>query len=390
MKVVSYIDHISEFDKFIGNVDELILAPSILSRQGTLNTNDLVSLAKLCKENKIRPVLEWDILMTNEAFNQCADYVKSLDLNLFEAIRVQDPGALNWVLDNLEKMPIQLVLEQGSHNYLAVKTWVDHIGDRIDRLILSLELPKNILKSYIEKLNCPVEFLGLGRILLFYTPRPLVSSTLSNEKVETLRIHNRPIEISGSSEESPHKGFPLLENKHGTFMFNTKDHCLLENIPELEEIGLTHIRYDIRWKKDSSLIEKLFKLTNGFQEELVTEIKELYGATVIRGFFKINKSDVIFKKLKNNRIQRTDSNYLGEVVEVNKKKHIGILVRSKNLSISLGDKIKMITPEGKEKSLELKDLRNSSMVSIDKGQKDQIVFVPHISGISVKTAVYIN
>jgi len=390
MKVVSYINKAEDFEKYIGNVDELILSDQKLSRQGTFDQPTIEKIAKLCKENNIRAVLEWDILMTNAPFNDCANYVKSLDLTLFSAIRIQDPGALNWAMDNLGDMPIQLVLEQGNHNFVAVSKWVQFVGTRLDRLILSLELPKDILKSYVEKLDCDIEFLALGRILLFYTPRPLVSSVLTQEKQETLRVHNRPLEVSGSSEESPHKGFPILENKHGTFMFNTKDHCLLENIPELEEIGISHVRFDLRWKDDPSQIKELSQLTHNFSEELANKEKAAYGATVIRGFFKINKSDVLFKKLKNARIQRSDSNYVGEVVEVNKKKHIGILIRSKELSLNLGDEIKLITPEGKEKSMTLKDMRNSCLGEIKTGKQEQVVFVPHISGISVKTAIYKN
>jgi len=39
---------------------------------------------------------------------------------------------------------------------------------------------------------------------------------------------NDALEAYGTSEESPHSGFPIVENRHGTFMFNVKDLSLLE------------------------------------------------------------------------------------------------------------------------------------------------------------------
>ena len=41
------------------------------------------------------------------------------------------------------------------------------------------------------------------------------------------------LEATGESEESPHKGFPLIENSHGTFMFHIKRLFLLEHLEHL-------------------------------------------------------------------------------------------------------------------------------------------------------------
>ena len=90
------------------------------------------------------------------------------ELDHFDAIRVQDPGALEYLLEKTN-IKIQLVLENGNHNLLGIQTWVDYVVDRLDRVVLSIELPKDKLREYVQKLNVDIEFYILGQILIFYT-----------------------------------------------------------------------------------------------------------------------------------------------------------------------------------------------------------------------------
>src|SRR5690606_4501254 len=111
-------------------------------------------------------------------------------------------------------------------------------GARLTRLVLSIELSKESLKNIVPALKTPCELLVLGRILLFHSPRALLAP-LAGPVADPAWL-----EAVGASEESPHKGFPLLENKHGTFMFLPKDFCLAEQLPELKELGLEYMRFD--------------------------------------------------------------------------------------------------------------------------------------------------
>src|SRR5690606_28287579 len=143
-------------------------------------------------------------------------------LDTFDALRVQDPGALEWSLKNTNK-PLQFIAETGNHNFEALKGWVEYCGDRLERIALSIELSRPVLEEFVKKLKVPCELLVFGRILLFYSPRSLLSP-LSPEKIAV----NEELAALGESEESPHKGFPIVENRHGTFMFHIKEFCLLE------------------------------------------------------------------------------------------------------------------------------------------------------------------
>lgn len=391
MKISTYLESLDQIDDCLdANVSEVILGANLFSRFGKLSVKDVNNIAKEAKARGLRVVFEWDVLMTSPRFELAKKVLKDIDFSLISAIRVQDPGAINYVLESMKDMPIQLILEQGNHNLIGIQRWCSLVGKQLERLVLSIELPKKVLSSYISALDVPIEILGLGRVLLFYTPRNLLSAQIfDHDDPEAVRVHDRPLEAIGHSEESPHSGFPLVENTHGTFMFNTKDHCLLEQIDELLEFGLDTMRIDLRFGKDFSFIKKISSLSSNFDLEIAKKLKDEYPANVIKGFYNVNKTDVLFKKLKNKRIQRKDNNYLGDVVEVMKKRHIAIMLRNKDLNIKKNDTIEIHTADGKIKTLAVNNIQSSSLKPLETASAGQVIFVSHVGGISVRAQVYL-
>ena len=362
-------------------VREVVLQPEALGRFGKLGRDQAQRLAKEAKALDLRAVLEWDILMVGEELDLAAAFFEGLDLSLFEAVRVQDPGALEVVLQK-SSLPIQLILESGNHNLESLTGWRDYVGARLDRMVLSIELTRDTLERYRKELDVPVEFLVLGRIPLFYTPRNLLSALLPEDDERRARPL---LSAVGESEESPHKGFPVLENRHGTFMFHIKHQFLLEH---LEELGFVDAaRVDLRFGADPRLLLEARKVFNG--EISGKDFKSFYPFDVIKGFYKVNKSDVLFKKLKNRRIQRQDENYIGEVLEIAKGKHQVIRIKGK-LSVEKGMKLLFVTPEGKELSAPVVELRSTSMRDLESAAPGSLIVINYLGGVWVKSQVYLQ
>ncbi len=380
MQVVSYIKSAEELSSFVdAGVSELIVAPKEFSRFGHLSIEQALALSERIKESGIRTVLEWDILMTQDVFEEKSKAVLPL-LSSFDAVRVYDVGALNFVIENSETN-VQLVLEIGNHNLKSIDGWIKLCGDRIDRLVLSLELDSSMLKEYAAKLDVPLEFYGLGRMPLSYTPRKLVSPIFGDK--------GESFEVIASSEESPHRDFPVLQNSHGTFAFYMKDHGPIEHFGELKSFGIDYLRVDLRHLPDLSLLSDVVKLAGEFSDELCSSIKERYPRQLFKGFYNKNKSDSVFKKLKNERLSRVEDGYLGEVIDVAKKRYMGILIRS-DIEVRPGMDLIFKTPEGKTKELSLKAIFDSKYDPIESASKGRLFYLPHLGGISTRTAVFIK
>jgi putative protease len=375
MKKITYLQNTQQLE-IIPSDYEIILEHKKLSRFGKLETEELINLFQNAKERGHLVHLEWDVLMEETKFLETTPVFDELKHLAFDSIRVQDPGAIEYVLENTF-LKISAILENGNHNLCGLQYWVDYIGDRLDRLVISIELPKAKIEEYIQKLKVNIELLTLGRILLFYTPRNLLSALApeTDEKKKKDIASSDFIEALGESEESPHKGFPLVENRHGTFMFHIKNFYLVDKLKELAAIGLSAARFDLRF--DSMDLIKSIELD---------DFKEIYPHQTIKGYYNVNKTDVLFKKLKNHRIKRNDEGFIGEVVDHIKGQYTAIMVKAQNLTH--GQRLKFVTPEGKEiyaPIVEMTDSEGDKISSIDAGR---LALINYVGGVWVKSAVY--
>ena len=395
MKTTTYLNNLNDLPNIIANkslVSEVILATRLFSQIGKLSIEEMAKAIELLKSEAISYSLEWDILMTETRFAMYKQqFQKYADLG-FKSIRLRDPGAINFCLNEYPDLKIDLLLDTGGHHNLnSIKVWKNLIGDRLRKIVLSIELSSSVIKDFCQEIHSwgvETELLVFGRILLFYTPRNLVSPLYSDESLE-----DNYLEVSGSSEESPHKGFPIVENQHGTFMFNTKDQFLLEYIDELKECGVNDLRVDTRHLENNNLLSDVVALINAFDKTKAKEVKDQFGNSTTRGFFHVNKSDVLFKKLKNKRTQRQDEGFLGEVVDVVKKSHMAILIkgmRAEEFALKVGDELRLNTPDGKVKTTKVHKITHTNGSETDSAKTGELVLIPHVSGVSVKTMAYKN
>jgi putative protease len=365
--------------------DEVVVGIASLSRIGRAKLNDLIEISDYAQKLNKKCVLEFDILVNQVDFKNISDEFLKINENLYQSIRVQDPGVLFWLL-TYSKKPLQMNLENGHHNFQSVKYYEDLCGDRLEKIILSVELKSIQITEYISQLKTQIELLLFGPILLFYTPRKLLAPVLKDHdsQVSQKLISDEFLYATGESEESPHKGFPIIENRHGTFMFHIKDLSLLKFYEELKAIGLSWGRFDLR-KLDENVLVHLNKILNLESESRDEFLKQHFQIELTRGFYKVNKTDVLFPKLKNTKIQRQDDSFIGEVIDIEKDKFI--LVRLEN-EISLHDELKCINPEGREMEQVVSWINHWDGKELCMGEKGEIVKLPYLKKMIAKSKIY--
>ncbi|MBF0300255.1 MAG: U32 family peptidase [Oligoflexia bacterium] len=345
--------------------------------------------------------------MTENIFDKFKIYFQELSSNdiftFFNAVRIKDLGVLKYISDMYPALKIQLILDNGPHNLEGISAFVDLIGERLERVIVSSQLSKDSLISYAKQVKIPLEILVLGRIMLFYTPRKLLSF------IEDLRAQ-RESELEGkyveaNSEESFHNDFQIIENIHGTIMFYPKDLCLLSYVDYFcNNIDLINIRIDLREDNKINLLKDILIYLgrhfdknddNYVNNELLENIKRKYKKTVIRGHIEGNKTDLIFKKLKNHHLnaskKQSDSAYIGRVLETEKSNYIVVMIENKNALVKLGDRIKIINPLGKEILFDIKKMEkidNNQCVEIAK--YNDLILLQFSKGVSPGSLVYFS
>ncbi len=361
-------------------IKNFIVRSRDFSRLGHTSWKAQMELWEDISAGSVSAELEWDILMEEEKFAQVSREMSKLLVQLLKiypqlTLRVQDLGAAYWLHKNYPQVGLVLNLETGHRNLPSLLYMEQYFASQLKKIILSFELSKDRLELYGENLIVPLEILFHGRIPLFYTPRKLLSPIFPK--------NSSFLEVDGQSEESPHKGFPIIENDHGTLMFNVKELSLLDVVNELQQFRIDFWRVDLshftldeqeRWIQRIKLI-----LIDPAQ---IREFKQEYPHDLIRGFYGKNRSAILFEKLKNKYLQRDDATFLGEVVEVVKHKHVAVYLE--RLELSVGDIIQYRTPEGRDIITSIREIKLADGSSVNKSTS-ALLFLPYTKGVSVRT-----
>ena len=143
------------------------------------------------------------------------------------------------------------------------------------------------------------------------------------------------------------------------------------------------VRVDLRF-------DESFKHLDHILGQSLDDVKLNNPRPFIKGFYNINKTDVLFSKLKNKRVQRQDEAYIGEIVDVERDFSMALLIKSKHQKISVGDEIKILTPEGKVKEIKIAEMTRTNGSAVSQAGQNEIVMLPFVRGIVGKSQVYLQ
>ena len=362
------------------SIREVILEHRTLSRMGRLDTKKLLSLTDAALELGFSPILQWDILLTENNFEKCIKLLNDLPLAKFAAIRVQDIGAAEWIRNEKSKIPIHFIAETGNHNLKGLLRWQEYFVRQLQRFVLSSELPLSSLIHYCQSLRVPCEILSVGRILLFYTPRKLLSDDKNSKN--SLDFIERILVPSDQQQRQ----FRTLQNQHGTFMYHHKDLFLLDFIPELQKINLKILRLDFRnIEIKPDCIKKIDSLLGSFDKQKVKSLKSKWPSKVTRAFFRANRTDLAIDRIKNPHRKDHGKTLVGCIVEAVKEQHLIILTRK---SFQSGKSLLGITPEGRDCIISTDSIRTIDGQPIMEIESGNLYKVPHVKYVTVETMVY--
>ena len=316
MQFNTFISSIADLDRCANaaNLHEVLLEPALLARQGKLSEDKVHLLAAEARNRGLRAVLVWDILMPERVMEiVCDRLLQNWNLNCFDAIRVCDPGAAYWLLIHFPEIPLQLIVETGNHNLESLLGWCEIFSGSLERLVLSIELPEEKLVEYCQTLPVACELLGVGQILLFYSPRSLLAKHLVDEDSFN---PNSPLylEANAAFADNLNRHFPTLETAHGTFMFLDKDQFILDKLDALQAAGLHTVRLDLRHlEQEGDVAVNIDKICAQILENPAS-LRVKWSRETRAPFFKANRTTALFLRMKSKVTDYRNDACLAEVL----------------------------------------------------------------------------
>lgn len=210
--------------------------------------DDMVEGLKFAHERGKKVYVTLNIIPHNEDLEGLPDYLIELDSIGVDAIIVSDPGVLSIVKENVPNLEVHLSTQANTTNYASANFWYKQ---GVKRIIVARELSLVEIKEIIDKKSqdLDIEAFVHGAMCISYSGRCLLSNYMTDrdanrgECAQSCRWKYNLVE-----EQRPGEYFPVYEDDKGTFIFNSKDLCMIEHLPKVIESGITSLKIEGRMK----------------------------------------------------------------------------------------------------------------------------------------------
>ena len=187
-----------------------------------------------------------NIFPHNEDLIALPDYIKFLSDSKVDAVIVADLGVYRIIREVAPELPIHISTQANNTNWSSVLCWQE-LG--ASRVVLAREISLKDIELIREKVNIELEAFVHGAMCISYSGRCLMSNYFTDRDANRGQCaQSCRWKFNLVEETRPGEYYPVMEDERGTYIFNSKDLCLLPNIPELINSGLDSFKIEGRMK----------------------------------------------------------------------------------------------------------------------------------------------
>jgi len=219
---------------------------SLRARTDNFTLSEIEKATDYAHKRNRKIYIALNIFAHNKHFVGLGNYIKKLSSIGIDAYIVSDPGIISIIQKVSPEANIHLSTQVSTSNQHSAEFW----GKQdIKRIVLSRELSKTEIKNIAKKTKCGIEIFIHGAMCIAHSGRCLLSSFMTGRSAN-LGDCAQPCRWKYFlNEETRHEEyFPVFEGERGTFIFNSKDLCLIEHIPEIFKAGIHAIKIEGRMK----------------------------------------------------------------------------------------------------------------------------------------------
>ena len=215
---------------------------------GNFTEEELIEAVNLIHSQNKKVYVTINILAHNSDFEGLKEYLEFLNLIHVDGVIVSDLGVASFVKKYAPNVELHVSTQASITNKYSAMHWIK-LGAK--RLVLARELSLKDIKEIREfipkeiELECFVH----GAMCISYSGRCLLSNFMTGRDsnrgacVQACRWEYEINEVKRKGQN-----FPILEDKRGTYILNSKDMCLINHVKELIDAGINSFKIEGRMK----------------------------------------------------------------------------------------------------------------------------------------------
>lgn len=311
-------------------------------------------------ERGVRVYITANILAHNEDLEGVEAYFHELKAFPPDALIISDPGVFDLARRIVPEMDIHISTQANNTNYKTYQFWWNLGAKRVvSARELTLEEIREIRRHIPEEME--IESFIHGAMCISYSGRCLLSNYfVGRDANQGSCTHPCRWKYAVMEESRPGEYMPVEENERGTFIFSSRDLCMIEHIPELMESGIDSFKIEGRMKTALYVAAVARTYRKAIDDYLESEAlyqknlpwyKEEIGKCTCREF---STGFYFGKPRENGQIYQSSTyiknyTYLGTVEAVDEQGRCRIEQKNK---FTVGETIEVMKPDGR--NLEVK------------------------------------
>ncbi len=315
---------------------------------------DIAEGVKYAHAHNVRVFVTVNIVAHNNDLDGIREYIKELDEIGVDALIISDAGVFSIAKEVAPNMEIHISTQANSTNYATYNLWYQMGAKRVVAAReLSLAEIKQIRENIDEKME--IECFIHGAMCISHSGRCLLSNYFTGRNANMgACTHPCRWKYYVVEESRPGEYLPVEETERGTYIFNSKDLCMIEHVPEMVEAGIDSFKIEGRMKTAlyvAAVARTYRKAIDDYleSEELYKQNLDYYKAEIAKCTYRQFTTGFYFGKTDENA-QIYDSNtyvkeytYIGIVQSENEKGMYELEQRNK---FSVGEQIEAMNPDG--------------------------------------------
>lgn len=221
---------------------------SLRAYGGNFNADELKEAADFVHSRGKKMYVTVNIIPRNEDLEGLGEYFTFLESIGADGAIVSDLGVFQLAREAAPHLPLHVSTQASCANWRSAKVWKD-LG--ASRVVLAREVSIAEMARIREKTGVELEYFVHGAMCISWSGRCLLSNFFTDGRRQSNRgecIQACRFRYALVEETRPDQYWPVEEDEHGTYILNSKDLCLLRQIPALIEAGASSLKIEGRMK----------------------------------------------------------------------------------------------------------------------------------------------
>ncbi|GBC64040.1 peptidase U32 [Desulfonema ishimotonii] len=219
---------------------------SLRNFSGNFTPEEMQQAIALAHAHGVRVYVACNIYARNDEQEAIGDYLRRLGDIGPDALIIADPGIFAQARALVPDIPVHISTQSNTTNYMTARFWKD-LG--ATRLNMARELSLEEIRGIADHCDIEIEAFVHGAMCISYSGRCLLSSFMAKrDSNRGLCCHPCRFKYAVVEELRPGRYYPLMEDDRGSYIFNSKDLCMIGHIPHMIRAGIGSLKIEGRMK----------------------------------------------------------------------------------------------------------------------------------------------